>query len=68
MCIHELFIPFCDRHDIHFTRKEYNFAFEVWFLNNKSFRENSGPHAIEFQWKIHLHFNFSWHFEHNLSL
>lgn len=39
MCIHELFIPFCDRHDIHFTRKEYNFAFEVWFLNNKSFRE-----------------------------
>lgn len=29
MCIHKLFIPFCDRHDIHFTRKEYNFAFEV---------------------------------------
>lgn len=29
MCIHELFIPFCDRHDIHFTRKEYNFEFEV---------------------------------------
>ena len=29
ICIHELFILFCDRHDIHFTRKEYNFEFEV---------------------------------------